>query len=145
MDGRGSMHENILLPTDGSRGASRGAARALEMAEEHDATIHVLYVVDARYQATPALSSVELYLEECEHRGAMTCEEVVGEARDRGLDCVVECARGLPHEVIPAYAIEHDVDLIVMGQHGTSGRTNPHSGSTTDRVQRSTEVPVLPV
>lgn len=40
-------------------------------------------------------------------------------------------------------AEEHDVDLIVMGSHGTSGFTEFFVGSNTERVVRNSEVPVL--
>jgi nucleotide-binding universal stress UspA family protein len=37
------------------------------------------------------------------------------------------------------------VGLIVMGIHGLGGADRPHIGSTTDRVLRTADVPVLPV
>jgi len=52
--------------------------------------------------------------------------------------------RGLPHKEIVRYADAHDVDVIVMGRAGDGG-TEPHIGSVTDRVLRTTDRPVFPV
>jgi nucleotide-binding universal stress UspA family protein len=42
------MYDDILVPTDGSRGANAGLDHGIEMATQWDATLHVLYVVDTR-------------------------------------------------------------------------------------------------
>ncbi|MFB6123393.1 MAG: universal stress protein [Haloferacaceae archaeon] len=140
------MYDHVLLPTDGSHGASRGADHALELAERFDATLHVLFVVDEGiYGATPALSSEELLFDELEEEGEQFVADVADEARERGLDVVTEIARGVPHERIATYAGDNDVDVIVMGRHGSAARGHPHIGSVTDRVIRSVETPVLPV
>src|SRR5690606_33982274 len=40
-------------------------------------------------------------------------------------------------------AKERDIDLIVMGSHGTSGLSDIFVGSNTEKVVRTSEVPVL--
>ncbi len=42
-------------------------------------------------------------------------------------------------------AVDHSVDLIVMGSHGSSGLTEIFVGSNTERVVRHSEIPVLVV
>ena len=46
---------------------------------------------------------------------------------------------------ISAVADEHDVDLIIMGSHGTSGLSELFVGSNTEKVVRYSNVPVLVV
>lgn len=41
------MYDRILFPTDGSTGASTVVDRILDIAEAHEATLHVPNVVDA--------------------------------------------------------------------------------------------------
>ncbi|NPA43301.1 MAG: universal stress protein [Chlorobi bacterium] len=48
-----------------------------------------------------------------------------------------------PFEGISDYAKEKDVDLIVMGSHGTSGLNGFFVGSNTEKVVRTSEIPVL--
>lgn len=140
------LYRNILVPTDGSHGARRGAHHALDLASQYDATVHVIHVLDERRQAdTPALSSEELVFEKLEDRGREFLDQVANGAQERGLEAVVECCRGVPCDEILAYAQANDIDLIVMGVHGDERGGRPHIGSTTERVILSSRVPVLPV
>lgn len=141
-----TMYERILIPTDGSRGAKRGAKHALDIAKRYGATVHVLFVVDERVVgATPALSSNEFFIEQCEEAGNQALKEIAAEAEAMGLETVEKCVRNRPSDAILEYAEDEDIDLIVMGIHGTSERRRPHIGSVTDSVVRTAPVPVLPV
>lgn len=140
------MTGEILLPTDGSKGAERGRERALELAEERGARLHVLFVVDERvHGATPALSSDEFFLERIEQEGMAVVESVAGAARERGIEVETDCIRGDPHRAIPEYATDHGVDLIVMGVHGVRAGRPPHHGSATETVLREADCEVLAV
>ena len=141
-----SLYRNILIPTDGSEGAQRGVRHGLDIANRYSATIHVLNVVDEHTQGpTPAFSSEELVLEKFEEEAREAMDEVADAAEELDVDVVAECVRGVPHEAIREYAEANDVDLIVMGIHGGPRGGRPHVGSTTDRVIRTSRVPVLPV
>lgn len=48
-----------------------------------------------------------------------------------------------PHEVILEYADEHGVDLVTMGTHGRTGLDRYLVGSVTERVVRTSDVPVF--
>ncbi len=63
----------------------------------------------------------------------------------KGLDVETAVLLGNPAEAIVAYATKNEVDLIIMASHGRSGISRWASGSTTDRVFRSSCVPVLMV
>jgi len=52
---------------------------------------------------------------------------------------------GKPHREIARIAEEENVSLIVMGHHGKGWLKNLMVGSTTERVLRTTRVPVLVV
>jgi len=140
------MYERILVPTDGSEHAARGVERGMTIAEENDAQLHVLFVVDETvYGSTPALSSYEAYLEKIAEDAEDLAADIVEEATERGIESTMAVLRGVPHEEILAYTDEHDVDLIVMGKRGATGIEPPHVGSVTDRVLGAAEVPVIPV
>ena len=55
------MYEDILVPTDGSDGASAALDEAIDLAAAFDATVHSLYVVDINAASTEsgALDLVE--------------------------------------------------------------------------------------
>jgi nucleotide-binding universal stress UspA family protein len=52
---------------------------------------------------------------------------------------------GEPYESVLDYADEHDIDIIVMGTHGRTGLDHHLLGSVTEKVVRTSDVPVLTV
>jgi nucleotide-binding universal stress UspA family protein len=140
------MYQKSLVPTDGSEYAARGVEHGVDLAEEHGARLHVLFVVDETvYGSTPAFSSYEAYLDEIADEAEELVEDTVEDATERGIDSTTSVLRGVPHEAILEYADRREIDLIVMGKRGATGIRAPHMGSVTDRVLREAEVPVVPV
>lgn len=146
LPGEDVLFEHILVPIDGSQGAARAIEHALDLAQQYEATVHVLHVIDEQtHVETPALSTEELLLDKLTDTAEAIIEEVVVEADRLGVETVRCCCRGLPHDEIAEYAEANDIDLIVMGVHGDSRAGRPHVGSTTERVIRGARIPVLPV
>lgn len=140
------MYDTILVPTDGSEQATRGVEYGLNLAEQYDATVVCLYVVDQRrHGRPPALGSVEADHERVEDAAVELLEGIADQARDLGLEADCECCRGLPWEEIVDRADGVDADLIVMGRRGSTNDRGTPLGSVTDRVIRNTEIPVQAV
>ena len=137
------MYDTILVATDGSTAANRATTHALEQAEQHEAALHAIFVVDTNRHSEPALSSTELKTIEVED----WANEELGKVVDRGerLDIAVttRCCHGRPYREIINYADEIDADLIVLGYHGHSHMDTDHIGSVADRVVRNAGRPVL--
>lgn len=70
---------------------------------------------------------------------------LAGEAKKDGLNAEIALIEGNPSEAIIDYARNNGVDLIVMSTHGRSGISRFALGSVTDRVVRTSPVPVLVV
>jgi nucleotide-binding universal stress UspA family protein len=139
-------HENVLVPTDGSRAARRAAEQAVALVRESGGTVHALYVMDmgdADFVASP--SDIAETRERLEVKGGEFVTDVGGLAEEAGVECVTEVRTGIPEEEIVEYAHEHDVDLIVMGKRGRSDPDKPMIGSTTRRVLGRSDVPVRSV
>ena len=138
------MYDQILVPTDGSDAARRALRQAIDLASQYDATVHALYVKD-----TSAYASLEgagaSVVTAMEAEGERAVAEVERVARDAGLEVVTAMTEGAPHRAIVEYVADHDVDLVVMGTHGRSGLERYVLGSVTERVVRSSPVPVLTV
>ena len=139
------MYDTILVPTDGSDGTAAVLEHALSIADD-DATVHGLYVMDRRrYTAAPdeETEAVKAALRaEGEQALAFQRETVA----DAGVTVETALRDGIPHRTILEYAGEHDVDLIVIGTHGRTGPDRLVTlGSTTDRVVKNGDVPVLVV
>ncbi|MFB6090957.1 MAG: universal stress protein [Halobellus sp.] len=140
------MYDRILVPTDGSDGTRQALEHALDIADTRDATVHALSVVDRRlYLAAGEEQKPDLKasLEEDAHEAV---GRVAEDAAAAGVDCETVVREGVPYRVILEYAEEADVDLIVIGTHGRSGRDKlANLGSVTERVVENTERPILVV
>jgi nucleotide-binding universal stress UspA family protein len=147
------MYDHILIPTDGSDTANVAVDHAVDHAMKYDAQLHALYVVDVdavnfglgteqvdRIRQGNFGEMTELKADADAATGA-----VVAAGADGGIDVHEEVRVGTPHDVIASYADRNDIDLVVMGSHGRSGVRRALLGSVTERVLRSTHVPVLVV
>jgi len=135
-------YRRILAPTDGSDPSNRGVDRAIELAEQFDATVHALYVVD---QASRA-GDWDIVVERQEAEGESALTAAGDRADAAGVDVERHLRRGAPADEILDLVAEADIDLIVMGTHGRSGIDRiRHAGSTTERVIRGAAIPVVAV
>ena len=133
------MYSDILIPTDGSPGAQEAIEHGLEIAQQYEATVHALYVVDTRVSRSgPLLESLQL-----DGRKAARDLEVAG--TQAGLTVVTEVVEGVPPQEILEYSAMQGIDLIVMGTQGRTGVDRFVMGSVAERVVRHSPVPVLMV
>ncbi|WP_436928374.1 universal stress protein [Halosimplex halobium] len=137
------MYEDILVPTDGSAGASAALDEAIDLARQFDATVHSLYVVDVASLGTEA-GAVDV-VESFEQMGENATEAAATRARDAGVEATDSVATGTPHRAILDYVDDNGIDLVVMGTHGRTGLERYLLGSVTEKVVRTAEVPVLTV
>lgn len=139
------MYDTILVATDGSGPANRAVTHALEQAEQAEATLHAIFVVDTDQYAEPALSSIEIETNAIEDWGQTELDEAAVRGDSLGVDVVTKCCHGKPHVEIIGYSDEIDADLIVIGYQGHSHEDMEQIGSVTDRVVQNAGRPVLVV
>lgn len=137
------MYETVLVATDGSADANRAVTHALEQAEQHDADLHGIFVVDTDRYHEPALSSIELETNEIEQWGNDQLAEISERAEGIDVDVTTRCCHGKPSVEIINYADQVDASLIVLGYHGHSHAKTGNIGSVTDRVVQNAGRPVL--
>lgn len=139
------MYDAILVPTDGSEGVDRTLDHAIEMARNHDATIHALYVIDRRFELA-ADEDRDGLIDRLTERGKSAVAAVVDRCEAAGVDAVTDVRDGIPYKAILGYADDAGVDVIAMGTHGRTGRDRlAHLGSVTERVVENAAVPVFVV
>lgn len=135
------MYDRILIPTDGSKATDSIIEQAIEYAQKFDAEIHCLYVMVHNTTLVPEGQPAALYHGEKEvGEDALS---VLEEAIPDDIDVVTEIGHGTAHTAICEYAATNDIDLIMMGTRGCSGIQRLLTGSVTENVLRSTDVPVL--
>jgi nucleotide-binding universal stress UspA family protein len=114
---REAVYERILLAADGSDNAELAAERAIEMADCHDAALHVLYVAE-KTTKDPARKGVEDVVEDVEAR-----------ATERGIEVETTVESGVPRTKIESYAADRETGLTVLGSTGASGVTEKLVGT----------------
>lgn len=164
----GTMYNDILYPTDGSRAATAALEHVRDLAEKYTATVHVLYVVDTSHPVLglgddpdkdqelgmighppggrAGMTGHRETSEEVHEQETERAEAVVDEVASRleSIDTVSAVRTGVPHDVILEYANEN-ADIVVMGTHGHSGLERYVLGSVTEKVVRMADVPVVTV
>ncbi|RQH02526.1 universal stress protein [Natrarchaeobius oligotrophus] len=140
------MYERILLPTDMSPGVDDAIDHAVDAARRYDATLHVLYVVDAEaYSSYPGDEYVHEFegLENAlEQAGRDAVDEIARRADEAGVETETVVRHGVPHEEILVYMDEAGVDLTVVGSKNRSGEYRRLLGSVAERVANMAERPV---
>ena len=137
------MYDSILFPTDGSPGAAAALDHVLELAEQYDATVHVLFVIDTTYLGSAGAEATTVEALRTRSDGVVT--NAVETALGRGVEAVREVREGQPYREIVDYGEEVGADLIVMGTHGRGGIDRLLLGSVAEKVVRASSVPVLTV
>ncbi len=140
--------KTVVFPTDFSDLSLQGLQWAKRMADERDAVLHCIYVVEEQVVysslqlATVPLPSTEELQEGAEKRMEKFMETHFS-------DCDFPTAQkiliGRPAAEIVDYAGNNDASIIVMSTHGYSGIKHVVLGSTTEAVLRHTTCPVLAV
>jgi nucleotide-binding universal stress UspA family protein len=141
------MYDHVLVPTDGSDRILDALEHASSLVQQYDATLHVIYVVQASGVVERlGEEEFEAMIERVERAGEEAVETAVEHASDHGLTGVeTEIRQGVPAEEIVGYTEENGVDMVVMATAGRTGDERDVVGSVTERVVRSSPVPVVTV
>ena len=137
------MFDRILFPTDGSEGAEEALEYALELARTHGATLHVLFVADTNRDSVTLVGTD--VVDALTAVGEESVAEVVDRANERDVATETAVEQGTPWRTIVDYAEGNDVDLLVMATHGRRGLDRYLLGSVTEKVVRTSPIPVMTV
>jgi nucleotide-binding universal stress UspA family protein len=142
----GDGYDDILIPTDGSACASAAIDHGLAIAEQYDATVHAVSVVNIEaLMSSDEVPGRSQILDHLEEQAEKATEAVAERAREAGLDATTAVRNGIPARSLIDYADETDIDLVAMGTHGRTGFERYFLGSTTAKVVRTADMPVLSV
>lgn len=138
------MYDDLLVPTDGGDRMEQVLDHAVDTASRHEATLHVLSVVDDR-----AFLTLDDDLQaDVAKRLRTTAEEAVSAAADtidEHVEVVTAVEEGDPGEEIRTYAANAGVDLIVIGSRGADSYGGSMLGSVSQDVVTNAQRPVLTV
>jgi nucleotide-binding universal stress UspA family protein len=144
--------KRILVPHDFSASANHALAVARDEAKAHGSSLTMLHVIELPYQFRPdtvivsdasgapvnvrdyAISQAEAHLADLSARLAKDSATATSAVRI-----------GRPVDEIAKFIDENAIDLVIMGTHGRGGLAHMLIGSVTERVVRTSKVPVLTV
>jgi len=147
MEDAPARFDNILLPVDFSETSHCVANLAVSMAKQHRARLHLLHVyqdiVPSVYQGTSFTAFT--WDPSLRKRGEESLQRFMERHQEDGVETVPHLGEGHVHREIVNLSNRESIDLIVMGMSGLTGVSQYLLGSTTDRVLRRADVPVLTV
>ena len=151
------MYRNLLVPLDGSGLSEQALPHAKDLAKSSGGSMHLIRVltshpdadnpIGASLQADRSVGAameIGRQLQEARISAIQDyLEHHAFQPKNDGIEAQTEILEGSPEDNIVEYAKQHDIDLVVMSTSGQGGIKRLILGSTTDRVIRSCEVPVL--
>lgn len=160
------MYKKILVPLDGSKLAESALPHVEELAKGCDTEEVILVSVTERVQGYRVLEGagqpipgptggwqassqplgqrlVPEAFGKKEKQAQRYLDRVAKKMSAKGMNVSTEVLLWKPAEAIVGYAKQLGCDLIVMASHGRSGPSRWAFGSVTDKVLRSSCIPVL--
>ncbi len=139
--------DKILYPTDFSDLSLLALKYAKSFAEQYNAEIHCLHVMDEAYQYWLAMGPDGVPagpdLEQITEAANQQMETFKSEHLVNIPNLKVKMMTGKPFLEIIRYAREESIDLIVLTTHGRSGLSHVLIGSVAEKVVRKAPCPVL--
>jgi len=137
--------KRILVPTDFSEHAEDALKVAAQIAQKNDSEVIILHMLELPHQLNDAILGGASIPE------AMLFMKKANEMLDAisskpyldGIPVTEIVKMDKPIHGIIQVSKDYDVDLIIMGSHGSSGVEELLIGSNTEKVVRISEIPVL--
>lgn len=137
--------KRILVPTDFSEHAEDALKVAAQIAKKNDSEIIILHMLELPHQSNDAIfggvsiPETMLFMKKANE----TLDKVSNSPYLDGISITEIVKMDKPIHGITQVSQDYNVDLIVMGSHGSSGVEELLIGSNTEKVVRNSEIPVL--
>jgi len=139
--------QQIVVPCDFSQTAINAFRFAVQMASQTGGDICVLHVVELPVLVdglvVPVVNFDAEFVRELKEKAESRYHSLVERYNPAGVSVQFCIEEGPVVATIRSYALEHHVDLIVMGSHGASGFRDLFIGSNAGKMVRKSPVPVL--
>jgi nucleotide-binding universal stress UspA family protein len=144
------MYKKILVPLDGSELAECVLPHLEAFIKGFNTSDVILVRVvepEKPYQGEYAIATEMIEKRESEMKAFAKdyLDKIVNRLKHEGTALHPEVIVGRVTEMLTDYAMNNDVDLIIIATHGYSGITRWVRGSVADKILRSANVPVLMV
>jgi nucleotide-binding universal stress UspA family protein len=144
--------KKILVPTDFSEHAEHALKVAAQIARKNNSEIYLLHMLELPSHisddgigesnavgSSAGVPEVMFFMEKTRER----FEEVLNAPYLEGIPVVEAIQFDRAFDGIIKQSKKHNIDLIIMGSHGASGFREMFIGSNTEKVVRTSSIPVL--
>mgnify|MGYP001003464469 CR=1 FL=1 len=139
--------KKILVPCDFSEPAIEAFRFAIDVAEQSNGIVHLVYVAEPPVSSEPILMPYadleEQLFSDLRSKTAIEFDKITNRYFNEKVKVISEMEFGTPSRKILDYIIKHSIDLVVMGSHGASGLREMLIGSNAEKIVRHATVPVL--
>jgi nucleotide-binding universal stress UspA family protein len=140
--------KKILVPYDFSEQATSALRFALDLEKDSECELHLLHVVQMPVLQETTMLPIATVEEDIMHDARKQAElrfEKIEKKYFKNANIKTKVRFGPTSETILEYLSDNKIDLVVMGTKGASGLREVFIGSNTEKVVRSSGVPVLAV
>lgn len=139
--------KKILVPTDFSKPAANALALALDIASKSEGAVHMVHVIELPVLhdtvLMPTLNFEEALLKELRDKAQKSFSKLITKHNTTGVQVSSEVVFGpVTGKILESIAIK-EIDLVVMGAHGTGGIQELFIGSNAEKIVRKSKAPVL--
>jgi nucleotide-binding universal stress UspA family protein len=139
--------KKILVPCDFSKPAINAFRFALDVAAQSKGTVYLLNVIELPVLhdtvVMPVLNFEEELLKELKEKAEKSFSKIQAKYSTEGVKVVGEVLFGTVSREIVEFVKREDIDLVLMGSHGSSGVREFIVGSNAEKIVRNSPVPVL--
>jgi nucleotide-binding universal stress UspA family protein len=140
--------ENILMPVDFSEPSVTALEYAVSLAASYGAKLHLVHVIDNHMEAI-GFYVPHVTFEKLDEGMRESAKTMLADFATKHLGGFVNCWKdvlvGEPYAEILKYAKDNDIDTIVIGTYGSGFMDKLFFGSTTERILKKAECPVMVV
>jgi nucleotide-binding universal stress UspA family protein len=137
--------KNILVPVDFGENSLNALETAAVLARRHDATLHLLHVVDTSFDDLNGGDSYVSMNSITQNSGDILQALAGSLAQKHKIAPKAVLVEGCVYQTIVKESIQCGADLIVMGTHGASGQRDAFVGTNTYNVFKHAHSAVLAV
>ena len=150
------LFKKILCPTDFSEPSYKALKAANDLAKEFSSELILIHVLSPMQvfptspgfaPGQPAASGYipEQILGEAQNQAGESLDKTLEEQVSKEIISKTILLQGNPAEEITKYAEEENVSVIIIGTHGYTGWRHLLLGSVTEKIVRSSSIPVLTI
>lgn len=140
--------KNILVPTDFSEGFKHTLDYAVEIAKSMESAIHIIHVIEPIVFASDFVMTkfgIDELPNELELYAKKDIEKIETMMKEKEVKFTTKLLHGKAYQEILDYADKNHIDMICIATHSQGNLENLLFGSTTEKVLRKANCPVLTV